>query len=687
VAIYHLSAQIISRSSGRSSVAASAYRSAEKLYDDRTGTTHDYTKRECEIESQIYAPEYTPDWVYDRQTLWNEVEKNEKRIDSQTAREINVALPLELTPFDNKELLKNFVDNNFVSSGMVADVAIHWDVLNPHAHIMLTTRNIDSDGFTNKNRDWNNKELLEQWRENWAEQANESFRQANIEERISHLSLEDQGIDRIPQIHLGVAVKAMEDKGIQTDRGDIYREIEESNNKLTELENNIGTLEKESENLNLDIKSNDFDYELESSLAYEVQPDEEQAEPVEQEQLNTNTTIDVDMNVQHMMFVYQEENRLEEQNKKEKLAENEQVQDKTQQENLGDQSIDELTAYQTDQQVNSLENINIQVEEPKYIDLTTESENLQIDSIEQKSEEETTQDTFDTNTSVKEKQLPDDYIHIDPEWLSVENQLTAAIDATKENAANFEQMKDYLEKYYYVDMQITETEISFRHPESDEFVKGKDLGENYTKEAIENEFRRQAQNQQQSEQCGQQDSGEVFAECGRELSGNSIERESSDPTHISINRTNKQDNLVNERESITAKTRDARQQEHNRDIISKFERENSLDPGRSGSRQQLPAYEDRTIGTESDGQNRPNLEEGNRDARRNESRNRTEQKSEAKNNNLSDSNRTNSSIDFGNYLDALTKQNKETEHAKEKTEKVNEQERDDDWGDWGDDER
>ncbi|MCU7713109.1 MobA/MobL family protein, partial [Priestia megaterium] len=155
MAIYHLSMQIISRSKGQSAVAAAAYRSGEKLHDERTDEQKFYA-RDVQPETMILTPSHSPEWMKDRNCLWNEVEKVEKRKDSQLARELNVALPIELNHDQQKELIQSFVQNEFVEKGMVADIAIHRDdANNPHAHIMLTMRNVDQDGFGKKNRDWN----------------------------------------------------------------------------------------------------------------------------------------------------------------------------------------------------------------------------------------------------------------------------------------------------------------------------------------------------------------------------------------------------------------------------------------------------------------------------------------------------------------------------------------------------
>jgi len=249
MAIYHLSAQIIGRSAGRSVTAAAAYRAHEKIMDERTGITHDYTRRRGDFESFIMAPDHAPDWVHDRAHLWNEVEKTEKRKDAQLARELNVALPIELTPDQQKDLLKEFVEINMVNRGMVADVAIHRDhEENPHAHILLTMRDISADGFGKKNREWNpdfgfgkvqNAEKYVDWREAWANLTNEHLSFYRHEARIDHRTLEAQGIDRLPTIHEGPAVRQMEAKGIPTERGEHNRMVQEHVQIVAESKQNV----------------------------------------------------------------------------------------------------------------------------------------------------------------------------------------------------------------------------------------------------------------------------------------------------------------------------------------------------------------------------------------------------------------------------------------------------------------
>ena len=226
MAIYHLSAKVIGRSAGRSSVAAAAYRSGERLVDERTGLVHDYTKRRDYIETWIQAPEHAPAWARDREELWNRVEAAEGRRDSQLCREVEVSLPKELSREDQDGLVRGFVGEEFVGRGMVADVCVHrGDANNPHAHVLLTTRELGPGeaGFGKKAREWNGRELLKGWREEWARGVNRELERAGYPERIDHRSFAERGIEREPTVHEGPSVREMEARGVRTERGDLNR--------------------------------------------------------------------------------------------------------------------------------------------------------------------------------------------------------------------------------------------------------------------------------------------------------------------------------------------------------------------------------------------------------------------------------------------------------------------------------
>ena len=240
VAIYHLSAQVIGRSSGRSAVASAAYRSGDRLTNERDGVTHDYERRRGVEHSEIMAPADAPDWAHDRSRLWNTVEATEKRKDAQLAREIEFSLPRELSADQRRELVQEFVGREFVSRGMVADVAIHSPLAadgaeQPHVHVMLTMRELRPDGFGAKVREWNDKAVLEQWRESWATTQNLALERAGIEQRVDHRSLADQGLDREPTLHLGSAAHELEQRGQPTEIGDHNRGVVERNSLREQL--------------------------------------------------------------------------------------------------------------------------------------------------------------------------------------------------------------------------------------------------------------------------------------------------------------------------------------------------------------------------------------------------------------------------------------------------------------------
>lgn len=205
MAIYHLSAKTISRGKGQSVVASASYRSAEILHDERQDYTYDYTRKENVTYTEIILPADAPQRLANRGTLWNEVERVEKRKDAQLAREVEVALPNELTSDEHIKLVQDFVREEFVKKGMIADIAIHSKNDNPHAHIMLTLREISVEGFSKKkNRDWNSKEQLVEWRKNWEVAINQELEKKHISDRVSCETLEAQGINRIPTVHVGV---------------------------------------------------------------------------------------------------------------------------------------------------------------------------------------------------------------------------------------------------------------------------------------------------------------------------------------------------------------------------------------------------------------------------------------------------------------------------------------------------
>ena len=244
MSIYHCSAKVIKRSEGRSAVGAAAYRSGQAITDERTGIVHDYSKKKGVDFTAILTPDHVAQMT--RSELWNLVEKIEKRKDAQVAREVEVALPCELTAEKMQELVADYARSQFVAKGMIADVNIHdIESGNPHAHILLTTREITPDGFGKKNRDWNQKSLLQEWREQWEKYANHALEKAGHYARIDHRTLKEQGIETVPQIHLGPNVVQMERRGIRTGRKALWRDIDKCNAEIIDLQAARETIEKQ----------------------------------------------------------------------------------------------------------------------------------------------------------------------------------------------------------------------------------------------------------------------------------------------------------------------------------------------------------------------------------------------------------------------------------------------------------
>ena len=275
----HFSISIRSRYNKRSgsrgsAVAGAAYQSAEKLFSEYDGRTKNYSYKKPELVfSGLMIPENAPPEYADRATLWNAVEKAETRFDAQLSRRIIAALPREL-PFDQSiAMVKEFCQENFVSRGMCCDIAVHDPSPpghNPHVHIMLTMRGIDEHGkWLPKSRkeyvldekgerirlpsgewksrkvdtvDWNKKENAEIWRQSWEEYQNRYLERNQRTERVSLKSYKRQGIEQIPTEHMGPAASAMEKKGIETDIGNLNREIRQSNALMQSIRNMIRKL-------------------------------------------------------------------------------------------------------------------------------------------------------------------------------------------------------------------------------------------------------------------------------------------------------------------------------------------------------------------------------------------------------------------------------------------------------------
>src|SRR5271167_2745477 len=235
MAIYHLHVKVIGRKSGSSAVASAAYRSGSRLRDERLGRSHDFSAKRGVVHSEVMLPESAPEGWGDRERLWNDVEAFEVRKDAQLAREVEFAIPREMSERQGIELARDFVRAEFVDRGMIADLNVHWDVgkdgmPKPHAHVMLTMRAVDESGFGRKVRDWNRTDMVERWRERWAELANERLAELDIDARIDHRSLEAQGIALEPQSQIGASAQRIEGEGIEAaDRADMHREIARGN--------------------------------------------------------------------------------------------------------------------------------------------------------------------------------------------------------------------------------------------------------------------------------------------------------------------------------------------------------------------------------------------------------------------------------------------------------------------------
>ena len=287
MAIYHCTCGVISRGKGaRTSVGASAYINAEKMTNEYDGETHDYTKKKWQVvHSEVMLCENAPKEYQDRATLWNAVEQIEKSSKAQLAREYEIALPRELNREEQIEFARSFVKENFVDKGMCADFAIHdKGDGNPHLHVLLTMRPIEKDGSwgakqrkeyildkngqkqydkkkqtykckTVKTTDWDSKEFLQNIREKVAEKINAELEKKNLTQRVDHRSLKEQGIDRIPTIHEGGA-RNLEKRGIETDRGNINREIKKANGQMQTIDILEKQTRKEIVNIKEDITWN-----------------------------------------------------------------------------------------------------------------------------------------------------------------------------------------------------------------------------------------------------------------------------------------------------------------------------------------------------------------------------------------------------------------------------------------------
>lgn len=231
--MYHLSVKFFSRKKGQSVIAAAAYRSGERLHDRYYGLTPDFTKKRGIVHRQIILHPNAPREFNDRETLWNAVEFAEKRRNSRLAREVELALPSELVLDEHIKMVERYVAANFVDKGMCADVCYHdKSDGNPHVHILLTTRDVNGNGFGRKNRNWDKKENVSFWRQDWANVLNREYKRIGSEKRVSHERNLDRDIVQEPTIHLGYRVMRTK----HTDRRSEYDDIVRRNRKIDEHE-------------------------------------------------------------------------------------------------------------------------------------------------------------------------------------------------------------------------------------------------------------------------------------------------------------------------------------------------------------------------------------------------------------------------------------------------------------------
>lgn len=276
IALFHFHVTQIKRSAGQSAVASAAYRAGEKLHSEYYGEDSDYTRKGGVICSEILLPSHAPPEYADRETLWNAVEKAERRKKAQLAYSFDIALQNEFSMQENIDLARQFLLDNFVSRGMVVDFAVHQPdkedggISNPHFHVMCPIRPIEPDGkWGNKQRreyvldehgervldeagnyvfnavhttDWGKPETLEVWRQAWADLCNAKFAEKGLGCRIDHRSFARQGVEQIPTQHEGPTVRAMEAKGIRTDKGNLNRFIRKTNALLREAKEKIAAL-------------------------------------------------------------------------------------------------------------------------------------------------------------------------------------------------------------------------------------------------------------------------------------------------------------------------------------------------------------------------------------------------------------------------------------------------------------
>jgi hypothetical protein len=267
-------------------VAAAAYRLGESLHDQRLGETYDYTRRSGIVTSFTLAPHGAPDWVHDAQALWNAAEAAERRINSQVAREYEVALPSAVSADEREGIARAFASELVGRYGVAVTVAVHapsryGDDRNFHAHILSTTRTVGPGGFGQKTRVLDDRKTgpgeVMYLRQYAADLINEALERAGVDERVDHRSFEARGIDREPSEHLGPTASEMEREGQASDKGDRNREIAEHNREIDELVEELAAVEAEiaaEEERLLDEQ-----YGREESLERDLEPSPDDIEP------------------------------------------------------------------------------------------------------------------------------------------------------------------------------------------------------------------------------------------------------------------------------------------------------------------------------------------------------------------------------------------------------------------------
>ena len=260
----HHDIKIIQRSNHQSAVASAAYQSGERLFSEYDQKQKYYSHKSEIVHTEIMLPPHAPPAYADRNTLWNAAEAIEKQWNSQLARRIVLAIPRGNPPEQHADLIRDYCREFFVSKGMIADFAIHDKGNgNPHAHILLTMRAMDENGkWLPKSRkvydldengerirlpsgswkshkedtvDWNDQKYGEIWRQGWAATANRYLEANGRPERLDLRSYERQGLDKIPTVHMGPAVSQMEKRGIQTNIGNLNRDIKAANSLMQSI--------------------------------------------------------------------------------------------------------------------------------------------------------------------------------------------------------------------------------------------------------------------------------------------------------------------------------------------------------------------------------------------------------------------------------------------------------------------